>query len=182
MFNVPITIVLASGQNLTVNGGVGLVTNGPIDVRMLDGLSSLDVVAITNVGTAGSTLQFKLESSPDTITWTPITSFAAITTTTSIIYTNIANTNTTATDAFLIPGTYTNYSATANLGVGTVLLPLNYTNGFPITLTNSQSNYKFSVDPDANSRYFHIVWQSGGAVTNWSVSATLTSIHSTVLK
>ena len=181
MFNVPKTIVLAAPQNFTVNGGVGLITNGPVDIRMFDGLACIDIFSTTNTGTTGGTLTATVETSPDNTTWTALTNYALISSTTSILYTNSANTNTVATDVFLIPGTYTNYSVTANLSAGTVLQSLPYTNGGAVTIT-TKGYYKLGWSIGDGGRYAHIVWTAGGTTTNFTAGATITAVNEGPLK
>lgn len=182
-FNVPKTLILAPTTSLTVNGGIGLITNAWQDVRILDGLGVLSIYASTNSANSGGTLNAIIQTSPDQTTISLLTNFALITVPTTIIYTNSANTNTTASDLWMLPGTYTNYSVTANLSAGTPLLPLPYTNGMPINaLSTGNGLVMASADVDGNARYWRLIWQAGGTVTNFTAGASLTGVNVSPLK
>lgn len=177
-FNVPKTLVVNGGQNY---GPVtGAITNGPFDLRVIDGLASLDVFYETNVGTTGGTMTLTIQTSSSTNNFANVTGLAFINSTTALTYTNSASTNIFATDNFLIPGTYTNLVPAINFAAGWALLPPVYTNTGALTLPTGYSKVGWAVDD--SSRYGQVIFQPGGTVTNCTTGATLTGVNPTPLR
>jgi len=184
LFYVPRTIQLTAPFNYNANTGVQYVTNGPIDVKLFDGLARIDFTAITNTGTSGGTLTATLYGSSTAPSLTSvgslssIGSYGLINSTTSINYTNSSlgsATNIYATNPYFLPGTITTPTA-ATAGFATRYLdPTLLTTTGAITLTGkSQSVVGFNVG-DA-PRYLYVVYTVGGSVTNWVIGATLTGM------
>lgn len=180
VFNVPKTIVAVNGQNF-IAGSLS-VTNGPYDVRMFDGLASVDVFTYTNTGATGATMTLTIQGSSSTTAGTQsnVGNLAFINTLTSINYTNSASTNQVATDSFLIPGSYTSYTPSSNLAAGIVLNPPNYTNSGAITLPLGYSKIGWSIGD--GPRYVWFILTPGGTVTNITAAASLTGINEGPLK
>lgn len=178
-FNTPKTLVVCNAQNFV--NGTGIVTNGPYDIRVLDGLASVDVFAVTNTGATGGTMTLTIQSSANSSNnFANVTGLAFINSMTSISYTNASNTNSWATDVFLVPGTFSTYNPAVNLAAGTILNPPAYTNSGALTLPNGYSKIGWSVDD--SSRYVQFIWTPGGTSTNWTVGAELTGINPVTLK
>ena len=178
-FGVPVALVVQAPTLLAVNALN--TTSSPVDVRIFDGLGAVYVSSLTN---AGGTLTATIETSADTTNWTALANYAQITSTTSIIYTNSANTNIYATDAFLVPGTYTTpVAATSGLAAVPYLASLPYTNSGAMTIT-TKGMYEIGWSIGDSGRYAHIVWTGTGAATNGStvVSAIIVGYHNMPLK
>lgn len=177
-FNVPKTGILNNGQNY---GPVtGAITNGPFDIRVLDGIASVDVFYETNVGTTGGTMTLTIQASSTTNGFANVTGLAFVNSTTAITYTNSASTNIFATDTFLIPGTYTNQNVVLNGVAGWALLPPAYTNTGALTLPIGFSKVGYAVDDSA--RYVQFIFQPGGTVTNCTTAAELTGVNPSPLR
>ena len=172
------TIVLAAPQNLTVNGGVNLVTNGPVDVRMFDGIASLDFFAYTNTGTTGGTLTATVYGSPDETNLTALSSYSLASNTT-ITSTNFyfGGTNLTASETYLLPGSWIYPTANTAGWATPTFYEAPFTNSAAITLTKTYAKIGVSIG-DA-PRYLYVVWTTGGSITNFTVGATLSGfVHS----
>lgn len=178
-FGVPVATVLQAPTLLAVNALT--TTSAPVDVRIYDGLAAVFIGSLTN---AGGTLTATIETSADTTNWTGLANYAQITSTTSIIYTNSANTNIYATSLFLVPGTYTTpVAATSGLAAVPYLAPLPYTNSGALTITKS-GMYEIGWSIGDSGRYAHIVWTGTGSATNGNtvVSAIIVGNHQFPLK
>jgi hypothetical protein len=170
-FGVPVADVLQAPALLTAVN----TTSAPVDVRVFDGLAAVYISSLTN---AGGAVTATIETSADTTNWTALANYAQITSTTSIIYTNSANTSIYATSVYLIPGTYTTpVAATSGLAAVKYLAPLPYTNSGALTITKS-GVYEIGWSIGDSGRYAHIVWNDPGEATNsTAVSAIIVGDH-----
>ena len=161
--------------NLTVQshtGGTGIVTNGPYDVRMFDGISKIDISSTTNTAASGGTLTVQIYGSSDQTNLTALGSYA-LGVNKSIIYTNTYYpASLTATDKFVLPGTYTVPSASVAF-VSPYIAPAQFTNSGALTIT-TPGLYEIGFNSDDALRYLYVVYTPGGSVTNFSTSAVLT--------
>lgn len=179
LFNVPKTISLISGTNVTY--ATGTITNQAVDVRMFDGLATIDAFVYTNTGATGGTLTLTVQTSSNpTNGFVNAGSLAFINTLTAITYTNSANTNLTATSQYLIPGTYTNQVAGVNLVAGYALLPPQYTNSGALTLPLGYSKIGFSVGD--GGRYTRVILTPGGTVTNFTAGVSFSGYNESPLQ
>ena len=173
------TVILTSPQNLPV-AGVPTTTNGPIDIRIFDGIATVTIESETNTGTTGGTLTGTLMTSTvptNGAALTILTNFA-LSANQTITYTNIQNTNWTASSTYILPGTWTTPTAATAGWATPYLAAAPFTNAAAITL-NPPGIFQAGVSIDDTPRYLWIVWTAGGSVTNWQVSAHLTgSVHS----
>lgn len=169
-FGAPRTVIASAPQNLTAASGS--VTN-TIDLLAFDGIVSVDIFSCTNTGTTGGTLTATLYGSNDQTNLTAIS--YALATATSVSYTNrfYGGPNLTATDVYLLPGTWTT-PATATAGWATpYLVEAPMTNTAALTVT-SRNFYHLGISAADSGRYLHIVWTPGGTATNFTVGATVT--------
>lgn len=169
-FNATRTVIVAGPTLLTA--AVPIVTNGPIDLHGFYGIAKVDIFSFTN---AGSTVTAQFYTSPDTTNLTTLANYASATAT-SVITTNAnlgVGTNITATQTYLLPGTWTTPTA-ASAGFATsYLLPAPLTNSGAITVT-AKNFYQIGFNAGDNARYLYVVWTASGGNTNGVVGATLT--------
>lgn len=159
-------------QNLSV--GTALATN-TIDIGILEGKASLLIYATTNTGTTGGTLTATLYSSFDRTNFTAVSTYALATastiTTTNRYY---GGTNLTSSTSYLQPGVWTTPTASAAGWATPYLNPAMFTNSAAITLSpTTTANIGISVAD--LGRYLHIVYATGGSVTNFTVGAVIVS-------
>ncbi len=176
MFEVPRTVVIAPPASMVGFTAVNQ-TNDPVDIKMLDGMASLDVMVATNNGAAPGTLTLVVESSPDTTNWTTVSSAALISSTTTILYTNnfYGSTGLVGTNKFLLPGAWTVPTAsTSGFSTG-YFAPPAYTNSASIAITGS-GNFKLGFNIGDQSRYVRTRWAPTGTSTNWSYCAQLNAV------
>jgi hypothetical protein len=168
-FGQPRTLVVATPKILS-GAAVGLSTNAAVDVHMFKGVVKLDLFSCTNAN--AGTMTVTVETSPDTNTWTTLANYALATSTT-INYTNAANTNYVAANTWLLPGTVTTPTAATAGWATPYLLTSPFTNTGAITLNGGGvSSIGFKVDDVG--RYLHVIWAPAGSATNISVGAVLT--------
>ena len=172
LYGAPRSIVLSSAQNF-VNGSA-VVTNGPIDVRLLDGTALVTIFSATNTGTTGGTMTAQLYGSQDQTNLTALT--YSLATATSVSYTNYwYDTNgLKATDVYLLPGTITTATASTAGFAGSYLVPAPFTNTGAITCSAKYPTQVGVIIGDA-PRYLYIVWTPGGTATNFTCSAVITA-------
>lgn len=168
------TVVLSPAQNLVV--GVAAVTNGPIDMKLFEGVAKVDIFSMTNTGNTGGTLTCTLYTSPDQTNLTALSNFALISGTTAVNYTNLyyGGTSLWTTNNYLLPGTITTPTASSAGFATKYLASLPYTNSGAITVTSKgyvEVGYNVA---DAN-RYLYAVWTPGGTFTNFTTGAVLTA-------
>ena len=170
LYGAPRTISLGV-QNF--NGATGLlITNGPIDVRMLDGIAAVTLFSITNTATTGGTCTATIYGSQDQTNLTAVT--YALSTSTSVSYTNYwYDTNgLKATDVYLLPGTVTT-PASSSAGFATpYFVSAPFTNTAAITLSAKGINQVGISIGDA-PRYLYIVYTAAGTQTNFTVGAAI---------
>ena len=169
------TYVLAAPQNIAVNAGVGLVTNGPVDKVRLIGTGKIDFLTATNTGATGGTLTATLYGSPDQTNLTAISNYALITPTTeSITNATYGGTNLIASNSVLLPGTVTTPTAYSAGFATPYLAPALFTNTGAITL-NGNKNVQVGLRMIDMPRYLYVVYTAGGTVTNFTTGAVITS-------
>lgn len=173
IFEATRTIDVAPAQNL-IGWNSGIVTNQPALIIGAVGAAKLDIIAETNVGTAGGTMTVTPQVSSDTTNWATLTNYALITAPTSVISTNnyYGSPGIQSTNFVMIPGVQTTPNAAtagfstpylAELGGGTAA----YTNGGAITLTagvHEEVGFLIQEQP----RYWRLIYTPGGSATNWT--------------
>jgi hypothetical protein len=164
--------VIQPNATLTTNGA----NNSSAYMGGFTGRGILLASGVTNTGTAGQTLAFKIEQSPDNTNWYSVSNFATITSLTAVNKTNLmvlyngaiyAQTNNVATNSELWPFTFTTPSAPL-AGFNTPYpLPVLFTNaaGFTTVPPNGQP-VAWSVKAEDLFPYWHIIWQATGNATN----------------
>lgn len=185
VFGIPRTAILAAPLNLTAASNA--VTNGPVDIRVLDGIARIDLFTHTNTGNSGGTLTATLYGSTDTTNLTLLSSFAFINSTTAVNYTNYyfgQGTNSfTVTNKWLLPGTIVTPTP-ATAGFQTKYLnpaTVPFTNAAAITVT-PPAQYEIGFNAGDALRYLYIVWTPGGTFTNFTVGALVTGYgHDTMI-
>ena len=173
-YAVPRTVQIAPLQNLTVNAGVGLITNSPVDIRIYSGVSKITFMVETNTGTTGGTLTGTLYQSTDQTNWIALANYA-LSTKTTIITTNLmyGGTNLLSTNVYILPGVQTIPTA-ATAGFATpYFAQAAFTNTGAITLT-TPGIVEIGINTDDDLRYLQLVFTAGGSVTNYTVGAALT--------
>ena len=172
LYGAPRTVVLSSAQ--TFGAATGVVTNGPIDVRLLDGTALVTIFSATNTGTTGGTLTATLLGSQDQTNYSAVT--YSLATATSVAYTNFwyGTNGLKATDVYLLPGTVTTPTASSAGWATPYLVSAPFTNTTAITCSPIYPVQVGVVVGDA-PRYLYIVWTPGGTVTNFTTSATVTA-------
>ena len=177
LFESTRTYVLAAPQNIGVNGGVGLITNGPIDHLKFSGRVKIDFLTSTNTGTTGGTLTATVYTSPDQTNLTALANYALIRSATTENITNLTygGTNLYAGNSILLPGTKTTPVASSSFWTTTYLAPLPFTNSGAITL-NGNNTVQIGFNADDQARYIYVVYTAGGTVTNFTTSAILTGL------
>lgn len=172
LYGAPRTVVLSATKSFT--GATGIVTNGPIDIRLLDGIAAVNIFSASNSATAGGTLTATLLGSQDQTNYSAIT--YSLATATSVAYTNFwYDTNgLKATDVYLLPGTVTTPTASSAGWATPYLVSAPFTNTAAITCSPLYPT-QVGVSIGDAPRYLYIVWAPGGTVTNFTTSATVTA-------
>lgn len=173
------TVVLTVPQNLTVLAANGLTTN-TVDCAPLFGVAKIDILCNTNVGNSSGTLTATLYGSADSTNYVALANYAIQQTPYALNITNAYwSTNCVTTDTLMLPGTVTTPTAATAGFPTTYLVPTLYTNTAAITLVSSGTtthNTIVGVKLFDQLRYLHIVYlATGGTVTNFNVSATITA-------
>jgi hypothetical protein len=176
-FSLTRTFVLSPAQNFTVNGGVNLITNNPVDIVKLCGTAKCDFNSYTNTGTSGGTLAVTLQSSPDLTNWVNVLNYAVITAPTTFIYTNnIYGYNTSftfgATNLELSPFTVT-YPVAASAGFNTPYNAPNVFTNITWPLTLGSPYVQVGIRADDVNRYVRTIYTTGGTVTNFTSVALI---------
>lgn len=165
----------------TLVAGTTFITN-TIDMGMLEGKASLLLYANTN-GATGGTLTATLYSSNDKTNFTAVSTYALATAST-IVTTNryYGGTNLTSSTSYLVPGVWTTPTVATGGWATPYLAPALFTNSAAITLSNpSVANIGLSTAD--LGRYLHVVYTTGGTVTNFTVGGFLvTPIRSSQLQ
>ena len=164
------TIVVTPGKLFV--GATLLYTNGPVDLRLVDGVAALTFCTVTNG--AGGTITASVYGSQDQTNLTAIS--YALSTYTPVVYTNFwYNTNgIVATNNYLLPGTFGSASASTAGFAGNYLTAAPFTNTGAITLSlTSPTQIGFSASDVP--RYLYVVYAPAGTATNITVSATLSA-------
>ena len=172
-FAQPRSIVLTPPALL--GPSVATVTNGPIDVRGFLGTVVVDVNSLTN---AGGALTVQLFTSNDQTNQVAVSNYAAITASTSYLYTNRYNGFALfATNQWLIPGTITSPTAATSSFVGPYLDPTTvpFTNSGALTIS-ARGVYRIGLRAQDLRSYLYAVYVPTGANTNDFVSAVLTGL------
>ena len=169
------TYVLAAPQNIGVNGGVGLVTNGPVDHIKFTGTVKLDLLTVTNTGTTGGTLTATIYTSPDQTNLTALANYALTTSPTTDNITNYyyGGTNLVASNSVLMPNTPTTPTAWSAGYATPYPAPTLFTNTGAITLTGNKT-VQVGIRILDQPRYLYVVYTAGGTVTNFTTSALIT--------
>lgn len=187
LFYVPRTVQLTAPFFTSTSSCPISVTNGPIDVRLFDGLARIDFTCVSNISTSAGSVTATLYGSTTAPSLTgvgslsSIGSYGLISSTTSISYTNSAlgsATNIYATNPYLLPGTITTPTA-ATAGFATRYLdPTVLTTTNVITLSGigkGQQVVGFNIGDVP--RYVYVVYTFGaGTTTNFTIGATLTGM------
>lgn len=184
------------GETNIFSGAATSQTNGPFDLRGLDGVLRIDVNGRTNVGNGAGTNQsatIQFYVSPDQTNLISLTNFALVTTNTLTVHTNGyygANTNYTyavtngllATNLTQLPFTRT-FPNAATAGFATPYnAPFPFTNGGSITMPlqgNISLGFQMGSLPTYNGiacRYIYCVFTTGATTNNWSYGATLLGV------
>lgn len=166
-FAQPRSIVLTPPRILDATAAV--FTNGPIDISGFQGTANIDITSVTN---AGGALTASFYTSSDQVTLVGLTNFAAITASTSYIYTNGVI---RATNAWLLPGTITGPAAATSGFVTPYLDPTTvpFTNNTTLTIT-TKGVYRIGFRTQEQKRYLYVVYTPTGSSSNDIVSATFT--------
>jgi hypothetical protein len=174
------TYILAPPQNLTVNGGVPTVTNGPIDLVRMVGTAAIFFDTVTNSGTTGGTLTAQLYGSADQTNLVAVANYYVITNTTSEYITNAyyGGTNLITTNTVLLPGTLT-YPNGALAGSTTPYLTYSLaTNTGAITLSGpANKTVEVGLNTDDQLRYLYVIYTAGGTITNFTTSAKVVTVQ-----
>ena len=179
VFSSTRTYVLTTPENITVNGGVGLVTNGPIDHVKLLGRAKIDFLTATNTGATGGTLTATVYTSPDMTNWTALANYALISSPTTDAITNYWSygTSNVVNNSVLLPGTATTPTAAGGGFATPYLAPLPFTNSGAITL-NGKGTVEIGFNVIDQARYLEVAYTAGGTVTNFTTGAILTGTPS----
>jgi hypothetical protein len=177
-YNSQRSIVMTAPTVLTA--AASTVTNGPVDINAYVGVGYIDITTCTN---AGGALTATIEqSSNPTNGWTAFNNFALINATTSVTYTNLTiDTNATASNSYLLPGTVTTPTAWSAGFNTSYLAPLPFTNTGAITVT-ARGVYRVGFKPQDTLRYLHIIWTPTGSSSNDFVAATVNGIRALEVK
>lgn len=179
-----IPLEIAPVQAFAVNGGVGLITNAPVDTFLLasagaNGWGAIHFTVLTN--SSATTISAQILTSQDQTNWFPL--LVSIATPTSFVYsnytfgalgTNIGNGTVyyglTSTNVYDIP--YSTFTPSAwSAGYATPTPIWNPATNSTVSLLQKYGNIGF---PWGNvNRYMEVVWTLGGTLTNASASATL---------
>lgn len=187
LFYVPRTIQLTAPFYTSTTYAPITVTNGPIDVKLFDGLARIDFTCVSNATTTGGSVTATLYGSSTAPSLTgvgslsSIGSYGLISATTSINYTNSAlgsATNIYATNPYFLPGTITTPTS-ATAGFATRYLdPTPLTTTGAVTLSGGNKNQQvvgFNIGDVP--RYIYVVYTFGaGTSTNFTIGATLTGM------
>lgn len=155
--------------------GTATTTNGPIDVRHLDGKLVIDVFSLTNAGNAVVTATF--QTSDDGTNYVAIPNYA------KAIRTSVSTTNywsgysNAVSQTVLVPGTWTTPTA-YSAGFATPYLAWSpYTNSGAIDVS-IKGYTRISYPVEDGRQYLRVIWtQSGGTgATNVTVGATATAV------
>ena len=148
-----------------------IITNGPIDLHGYYGVVAADIFSLTN-GATGLTVGFYTSS--DTTNLTALANYA-LATATSVVTTNAnlgVGTNISATQTYLLPGSFTTPTA-ATAGFATPYLsPASYTNTAAVTVTG-KNFYRIGWNAPDNARYLYIISTCTGGTTNAAVGVVL---------
>ena len=165
----------------TLNGASNSLTNGPIDIRMFDGISKIDIISDTNTPTTGGTLTVQFFTSTDTTNLVALSSYA-LGSALAINYTNrsYATSTQVGTNNWILPGTLITPSLPLAGFASQYLYPAQMTNSGSISIaTPGVKSIGFNAG-DA-LRYLYVVYSTGGSVTNFTAGAVMTGfVHDTL--
>jgi hypothetical protein len=156
------------------------VTNGPVDIRMFDGVAKINFFNATNSNTTGGTLTATVYGSSDATNMTAITYALGVNRT--VNYTNnFWGTSTPiGTNNWILPGTMTTPTASTSGFASQYLSPAPFTNTAAINVA-SRGCYEIGFNAGDAPRYIFIVWTTGGSVTNFTGGAIMTGFtHDTL--
>ena len=183
LFSSQRSIVLAAPQIITAatTATAFAVTNGPIDIGGFVGEAFIDINSFTNAGGVMTATIDTSNNSTNATSWTALSSFAVIPSTTSYSYTNYTDpgfaSNVYATNPYLLPGTITTPTAYSAGFQTPYLAPLQWTNTTPVTIT-TKGVYRLGIRAVDQKRYLRIIFTPTGASTNWVGSATFNGVRS----
>lgn len=181
IFDSTRTLVLDAQRSIT-NASSSLVTNTIADTHGFIGTAKIDFLVLTN--SAGGTLSVAIQGSADLTNWTSLTSVAyginATVVYTNTFYGNI--TNTIATNSYILPGTLTTPTAFSSGFASTYLLPAPFTNTASALNLTPNGAYQVGYSVEDAPRYLRLVYNTGGTVTNITVSAIFTGRRSSEVK
>ena len=173
------------GAPRTLNLGVNslgaaqtVVTNGPYDIRMYDGITKITIFNGTNSNNAGGTLTCQIYTSADQTNLTALTYALAVNK--QIKYTNgYYAALLYGTNNWVLPGTITTPSS-AQSWVSPYLSVAPFTNTAAVTITTT-GVYEVGFNAGDVGRYLYLVYTPGGTTTNFTCGATMTGFtHDTL--
>lgn len=169
------TYILTPPQNIV--GNQVFVTNGPIDLVKMVGTGKIDFLTTTNTGATGGTLTATLYDSPDQTNLTAVSGYALVTSATTESITNMfyGGTNLVANNSLLLPYAVSNPNAAVTGYATPIPTYLPSTNSGAITL-NGNKTVQVGLNLDDRQRYLYVIYATGGTITNFSTSATITTV------
>lgn len=168
------TLVLSFPQNIVA--GTSVVTNGPIDKALLNGVGQIDFLTFTN--NPATVLTATLYGSADQTNWVSLPTYALVTNTTSVVITNEywGGTNLLATNFEVNPFT-TTYPTAASAGYATPYPAEGtggvFTNTGAITISGAYRVVQVGVNLTDLQRYLEVVYAASGTGTNITPTAIL---------
>jgi hypothetical protein len=165
------TVILAAPQN--IGPSASFVTNGPIDIRMFDGVSTITFFCETNTGTAAGTLTASVYTTSNVYATNLTALTYALSANSTFVYTNIANTNWTASSTYILPGSVTTPTAATAGWQTPYFTPAQFTNTAAVTVSGANF-YQIGTSVGDAGRYLYIIWTPGGSATNFTAGAILT--------
>lgn len=181
------THTLSLGQATFTAPAQNNVTNGPFDIRMFDGPAQIIVTVNTNAGTAGSSLNVSLLSSPDQLTQYTVPYALATNwnyTTTNIWYPTAGGTALTnkCIDIISLPynpvlpaAAFAGFAPPYGAQTSGQFLFTNTSSIFVTNIgVNTSSPICIGVEPDDAYHNLYIVFAAGaGVATNFTASAVM---------
>ena len=167
------TIVLQTPTTASTSTAVG-TTNTWVDLRQFVGMASVFISAQTNI--AGGTLTNVFIWSNDQTNSIAFSGFALGVSTnipiTNMYYNGSTYVTNKATNTWILPGTLTNYTAFQSGNASWALVPSAFTNSSTI-VTTAAGIYELGFNIQDAPRYVEFATQTGGTITNYTLSAIL---------